>query len=94
MLVTEPKQRATMLEVLNHPWMTKGYSGAPENHVPPREPLSLPLDQDVINAMTGFNFGPPEVIKSQLTRVIESEEYKLAVSSMVKEKELPPPPRE
>lgn len=94
MLVTDPKARATMHEVMNHPWMTKGYGGPPENHVPPREPLTLPLDTEVINAMTGFNFGPPEAIKAQLTRLIESEEYKRALSLFQKEKELPPPPKD
>ncbi|KAI0129534.1 hypothetical protein BJ170DRAFT_700774 [Xylariales sp. AK1849] len=94
MLVTDPKARATMHEVLNHPWMTKGYGGPPENHLPPREPLALPLEPEVINAMTGFNFGPPEVIKAQLTRLIESEEYKKATQLLEKEKELPPPPKD
>jgi serine/threonine protein kinase KIN1/2 len=57
MLVTDPKQRATMFEVMNHPWLTKGYGGPPENYLPHREPLTLPLESDVINAMNGFNFG-------------------------------------
>jgi serine/threonine protein kinase KIN1/2 len=74
--------------------MTKGYNGPPENHLPQREPLTLPLDNEVINAMTGFNFGPPEVIKAQLTRVIESEDYKRAVLQLQKEKEQPPPTKE
>lgn len=94
MLVTDPKSRATMHEVMNHPWMTKGYGGPPENHLPAREPLTLPLDQEVINAMTGFNFGPPEVIKGQLTRLIESDEYKRAVSLWQKEKDVPVPSRD
>ncbi|KAK9772924.1 putative non-specific serine/threonine protein kinase [Seiridium cardinale] len=94
MLVVEPKSRATMHEVLNHPWMTKGYGGPPENHLPVREPLTLPLDQEVINAMTGFNFGPPEVIKAQLTRLIESDEYKRAITLWQKEKDIPVPSRD
>ncbi|KAH8666391.1 hypothetical protein BX600DRAFT_380433 [Xylariales sp. PMI_506] len=91
MLVTDPKLRASMHEVMNHPWMTKGYGGPPENHLPVREPLALPLDPEVINAMTGFNFGPPEVIKAQLTRVIESEDYKRAIALLQKEKDVAPP---
>ncbi|PHH49961.1 Protein kinase kin1 [Ceratocystis fimbriata CBS 114723] len=89
MLVTDPKQRASMQEVLTHPWMMKGYSGPPESYLPTREPLKLPLDNDVINAMTGFNFGPPEVIKSQLTRTIESEEYQRAVRLYQRDREVP-----
>lgn len=83
-----------MHEVMNHPWMIKGYGGAPENHLPLREPLTLPLDPEVINAMTGFNFGPPEVIKGQLTRLVESEEYHKAIQLLEKEKDLPPPPKD
>ncbi|KAI1380175.1 hypothetical protein F4677DRAFT_406061 [Hypoxylon crocopeplum] len=94
MLVTDPKQRATMYEVMNHPWMIKGYGAAPENYLPAREPLTLPLEPEVISAMTGFNFGPPEGIKAQLTKVIESEDYKRAVSLLQKEKEVPPAPKD
>ncbi len=94
MLVTDPKQRATMQEVMNHPWMIKGYNGPPENYLPLREPLTLPLDQEIINAMTGFNFGPPEIIKGQLARIIESEDYQRNIRLLQREKELPPPPRD
>ncbi|KAI0506053.1 hypothetical protein F5B22DRAFT_482047 [Xylaria bambusicola] len=94
MLVTDPRQRATMFEVMNHPWLTKGYGCPPENYLPQREPLTLPLDSEVINAMTGFNFGSPEAIKSQLSRLIESEDYKRAVQLLQKEKEVPPAPKD
>ncbi|MBE3047424.1 hypothetical protein IMZ48_33910 [Candidatus Bathyarchaeota archaeon] len=94
MLVTDPKQRATMQEVLSHPWMTKGYPGPPENHLPPREPLTVPLDQETINAMTGFNFGSPETIKAQLARAIESDEYQRALRLLQREREHPQPSRE
>lgn len=79
MLVTDPPQRATLHEVMNHPWMSKGYTGPPENYLPIREPLQLPLDPQIIQLMTGFDFGPPETIAAQLTKVIESEEYQSAV---------------
>lgn len=92
--MTDPKQRATMQEVLNHPWMTKGYPGPPDNYLPLREPLTLPLDQDAINAMTGFNFGSPETIRAQLTRTIDSDEYQRAVRLFQREKELPQPSKE
>ncbi|KAL1862175.1 Serine/threonine-protein kinase [Paecilomyces lecythidis] len=85
MLVTDPKQRASLAEIMNHPWMTKGYSGPPENYLPHREPLSLPLDPEVIEKMTGFEFGPPEYITAQLTKVIESEEYQHAVKTNLRE---------
>lgn len=90
MLVTDPKQRATMQEVMNHPWMTKGYNGPPDSHLPVREPLEEPLDADVITAMQGFNFGSPEHIEAQLLKTIESEEYQHAVRLHLKEKETTP----
>lgn len=87
MLVTDPRMRATMHEVMNHPWMLKGYNGPPENYLPRRDPITLPLEPEVITAMTGFNFGTPETITAQLTRVIESDEYQRSVRLMQKEKD-------
>src|ERR1700761_280474 len=81
MLVTDPRNRASLAEIMNHPWMTKGFHGPPENHLPHREPLQLPLDPVVIQKMTGFDFGTPEYITNQLTRVIESEDYQKAVKN-------------
>lgn len=89
MLVTDPKQRATMQEVMNHPWITKGFNGPPDNYLPIREPLTYPLDPEVIHAMQGFNFGTPETIRAQLTKIIESEEYQQAVKMYQRERELP-----
>ncbi|EHK48244.1 hypothetical protein TRIATDRAFT_46844 [Trichoderma atroviride IMI 206040] len=94
MLVTDPKQRATMQEVMNHPWMLKGFSGPPDNYLPVREPLSANLEPEVIHAMQGFNFGSPESIRTQLTKVIESEDYQQAVKAYQREKELPQPTKD
>lgn len=94
MLVTDPKQRATMQEVMCHPWMTKGFGAPPDNYLPAREPLSQPLDPDVVHAMQGFNFGSPESIRAQLVKIIESEEYQHAVKVYQREKEVPQPSKE
>lgn len=94
MLVTDPKQRATMQEVMGHPWMTKGFNGPPDNYLPAREPLSQPLDPEVIHAMQGFNFGSPENIKAQLAKIIESDEYERAVRTYQPEKEASQPNRD
>lgn len=59
--------------------MTKTFNGPPESFLPHREPLQLPLDQEVIAKMTGFDFGTAEYITSQLENVIQSEEYQRAV---------------
>lgn len=89
MLVTDPKQRASLTEIMNHPWMNKGYSGPPDNFLPSREPTQLPLANDVIEKMTGFDFGPPDYITAQLTKILESDEYQNAVKANPREQ--PPP---
>ena len=79
MLVTDPKLRAPLSEIMNHPWMVKGFNTTPDNYLPHREPLQLPLDPTVIDKMTGFDFGPPDYITRELTKVIDSEGYQSAV---------------
>lgn len=74
--------------------MSKGFGSAPENYLPIREPLQLPLDPNVIHAMTGFDFGPPEIIQSQLTEVIDSQDYQRAIRLAVHERENQGPPRD
>jgi hypothetical protein len=74
--------------------MTKGFGSPPENYLPVREPLTLPLDPTVIQAMTGFDFGPPETIQAQLTEVLESQEYARAVRLAVQEKDTQVPARD
>ncbi|RKF83633.1 Protein kinase kin1 [Golovinomyces cichoracearum] len=87
MLVTDSRQRATLQEIMIHPWMLKGFGSVPENHLPIREILHTPLDSNVIQAMTGFNFGPPETIHSQLTEILESQDYMKAVRQLAQERE-------
>lgn len=79
MLQTDPQQRVSLSEIMNHPWITKGFNTPPENYLPHREPLQLPLDAEVIDKMTGFDFGTSESITTQLTNVIQSDEYQRAV---------------
>jgi len=79
MLVVDPRERATLQEIMNHPWMTKGFGGPPENYLPVREALSLPLNPEVIEKMQGFDFGSASYITEQLTRVVESEDYQSAI---------------
>ena len=79
MLVTDPKHRATLSEIMNHPWMTKGFNTPPENYLPHREPLQLPLDDSVIDKMTGFDFGSSEFITREMTRILDSQDYQNAL---------------
>jgi len=76
MLVTNPAGRATLTEVLSHPFMSKGYDGPPESHLIHREPLRAEeLDWEIINSMGGFTFGTPDQIHEELRTVLQSEAY-------------------
>ena len=79
MLVTDPSKRAPLSEIVSHPWLTKGLSGPPDNFLPLREPLQLPLDSAVIEKMTGFEFGSADFIRRSLEGMIESSDYQRAV---------------
>lgn len=81
MLVTVPSQRATLSEILNHPWMTRGYDCPPENYFPSRFPITFPLDMEIIRRMTGFEFGSEQTIHSKLNNIIESEGYRKLVKT-------------
>ncbi|ORX91757.1 Pkinase-domain-containing protein [Basidiobolus meristosporus CBS 931.73] len=76
MLVTNPLERASMGEVIHHPWMNIGYDNPIENYVPHRQPLSSCLDPNVIKRMTGFDFGDEESIKVELERIMQSDAYR------------------
>lgn len=65
--------------------MCKGFGSHLENHLPAREPLQLPLDPEVIQGMTGFDFGPPEFIANRLTQIIESEDYQNAIRAAARD---------
>ncbi|KAI8984704.1 kinase-like domain-containing protein [Mycotypha africana] len=82
MIVTEPKNRATLQEVLYHPWMNRGYDSIVDNHLPKRKPLQLPVDMNVIRGMKGFDFGTEESIKKELEALITSEEYQQSTKEM------------
>ena len=74
MLVTTPSARAPLSEVLNHPWMTRGYRGPPDSHLVHREPLRADeLDRNVIKGMKGFEFGTEDEIEQKLIEVLESD---------------------
>lgn len=88
MLVVNSAHRATMEEIIHHPWMVRSFDGPMESYTKPREPLSLPLDQRVIAGMTGFDFGSSSEVTQRLTEVLESTEYQHAVSEYHSRKHL------
>lgn len=83
MLVINPAHRATVSEIMIHPWMNKGYDGPIDNYLPDRAPLTLPIDMDVVRDMTGFEFGTETEIRDKLEEIITSEEYQKAAKTLV-----------
>lgn len=82
MLVTVPASRATMTEVLAHPWIVKGFAGPPSSHIPPRLPLRADeLDREIIKGMVGFELGSDDEIYDKLHDVLLSDGYRQAVRS-------------
>lgn len=65
-LVTNPAERATMVEIMQHPWINKGFHGPPDNYFPHRPSLEPTADPEIIKRMTGFQFGTPEKIRQQV----------------------------
>jgi serine/threonine protein kinase KIN1/2 len=74
-LVVDVSKRATFAEIAQHPWMHKGGEGPIENYFPTRLPLTLPLDDEVIRGMKGFEFGTEEQIRQHLTSIVQSSAY-------------------
>jgi hypothetical protein len=82
MLVTNPAYRAPLSEVMSHPWMTKGFDGAPNAHLVPRDPLRADeLDWRVIEGMTGFEFGSADDIEQRLRDVLEGDSYRSTLAA-------------
>lgn len=82
MLVTNPSARATLQEVISHPWMLRGFSGPADSHLVHRDPLRADeLDRQVIKGMQGFEFGSEPDIEAKLVKVLESDAYLRAVQA-------------
>ncbi|KAG7704614.1 hypothetical protein KL933_002199 [Ogataea haglerorum] len=78
MLVVDPTRRATLKEVMNHPWMVKGFESAPSNYLPHRIPIELPLDPEVISTIVNYELGTEENVIRELTEILQSDAYQLA----------------
>ncbi|KAI9469921.1 MAG: hypothetical protein EXX96DRAFT_532179 [Benjaminiella poitrasii] len=83
MLVINPAHRATVSELMIHPWMIKGHDRPIDNYLPERMPLTLPVDMEVVRGMTGFEFGTETEIKQKLEDIITSEEYQKAAKQLM-----------
>ncbi|KAJ1982606.1 Serine/threonine-protein kinase [Dimargaris xerosporica] len=74
-LVTNPEDRATMAEIMRHPWMNRHYDAPVENYLPLRLPLTLPLDPVVVRQMADFGFGLEAELSQRMETLLTSEWY-------------------
>ncbi|KAL1725395.1 hypothetical protein EV714DRAFT_287932 [Schizophyllum commune] len=90
MLVTNPQARAPLSEVINHPWMIRGFSGPPEPHLVHREPLrAADLERSVIHSMRRR---AEDELERRLREILESESYARAVRHWQNKRSAPASP--
>ncbi|KAJ2910299.1 Serine/threonine-protein kinase [Coemansia aciculifera] len=83
LLVVAHQRRATMGEIVRHPWMCKGYVESPmvNNYLPVRVPLVSPeqIDRRVVHEMAqyiGFGFGSEDEIRIGLEAILTEDWYR------------------
>lgn len=84
MLVVDPAKRASLDEVMNHPWMNKGYEHKVLLYLPKRTPLRLPLDPDIVKTIALFDLGLVALITDELTAVLTLVEYQMSCENWQK----------
>ena len=77
MLVVDPVRRATLKQVVDHPWMVRGYDGPTTSYLPLRVPLTVDLlNQSVIKEMFRLEFiDDIEDTINHLTNIVLDEKY-------------------
>ncbi|KAJ3259562.1 serine/threonine-protein kinase KIN2 [Boothiomyces macroporosus] len=63
MLVVNPAERATLGEIIHHPWLSNIQVS---NFMPLREPLAPPFNMEAIERMKGFDLGTNDMILQRL----------------------------
>lgn len=84
MLVVDPTKRATLLEIIQHPWMNLGFDHPTPSYTPERAPLSLPLDPTIVQTISQFDLGSVSFVSDELTKIITSPEYQLGCDNWYK----------
>ncbi|KAJ3261152.1 hypothetical protein HK103_006461 [Boothiomyces macroporosus] len=66
LITVDPKQRATLPEVLQHPWVNEGYSSPPPNYIPKRPTITDPnsLSSDIVSRLEIFGYTKPEIYEA------------------------------
>lgn len=84
MLVVDPAKRATLAEVVQHPWMNQGYEHFTPTYIPERIPLSLPLDPEILRSIAQYDLGSVSFVTEELTKVVSNPEYQLGCDNWYK----------
>ncbi|KAJ3127920.1 hypothetical protein HK098_005561 [Nowakowskiella sp. JEL0407] len=65
LITVDPKKRATLKEVLSHPWVNQGYDQPPANYLPERPYLdSGSLSLEIISRLKTFGYTEAEIYKA------------------------------
>ncbi|KAI8928902.1 kinase-like domain-containing protein [Entophlyctis helioformis] len=66
LITVDPKRRATLDEVLAHPWVNDGYEAAPPNYIPHRPVINDPLklSKDIVNRLQIFGYKLDDIHKA------------------------------
>ncbi|KAJ3333212.1 MAP/microtubule affinity-regulating kinase 3 [Blyttiomyces sp. JEL0837] len=66
LITVDPKKRATLDEVLTHPWVNEGYDAAPQNFLPERPIINNPskLNKDIVGRLMAFGYKMEEIERS------------------------------
>lgn len=66
LITVDPRKRATMREVFNHPWVNEGFSCQPENDYLQPNPIKnfKDLSQDIVGRLVIFGYSIEEIVKA------------------------------
>eukprot|EP00732_Lithocolla_globosa_P002928 Lithocolla_globosa_v1_NODE_2103_length_2166_cov_21.216011.p1 type:complete len:650 gc:universal NODE_2103_length_2166_cov_21.216011:2048-99(-) len=77
MLTVDRNKRMSLEEVMNSPWVRKGYSVPPSAELAPREPITS-IDEDIVEKMSEFDWTPSEIRETlETAKTKQSDPYDL-----------------
>lgn len=66
LITVDPKERATLEEVLSSEWVNEGYTSQPQNYLPERPVITDPneLSKEIVNRILAFGYTNEDVLKA------------------------------